>query len=144
LGEPKANNIVLFGVGRYIDSAASSSHAIPAYRTMFIKPNMSQHHTHSTYGDKGKSAKGTRHKNLNSIPTCHQCGVSGHILPNCFQIRSQKLWDKLHVPKKDEPGIENQVKNLSDQVKLIGEKLGSLTPNEKKSVLLNIKKNTSK
>jgi hypothetical protein len=42
-----------------------------------------------------------------------------------------------------EPGIENQVKNLSDQVKLISEKLGILTPNEKKSVLLNKKKNTS-
>jgi hypothetical protein len=47
------------------------------------------------------------------------------------------------VPRKDEPGIENQVKNLSDQVKLISEKLGSLTPNEKKSVLFNKKKNTS-
>jgi len=32
---------------------------------------------------------------------------------------------------------------LSDQVKLISEKLGILTPNEKKSVLLNKKKNTS-
>jgi hypothetical protein len=34
------------------------------------------------------------------------------------------------VPRKDELGIENQVKTLSDQVKLISEKLGSLTPNE--------------
>jgi hypothetical protein len=33
---------------------------------------------------------------------------------------------------------------LSDQVKLISEKLGSLTPNEKKSILTNKKKNTSK
>jgi hypothetical protein len=50
----------------------------------------------------------------------------------------------LHVPRKDEPGIENQVKNLSDQVKLISEKLGSFTPNEKISILTNKKKNTSK
>jgi len=55
-----------------------------------------------------------------------------HIRPNCFQMRSQKPWD-----------IGNQVKNLSDQVKLNSEKLGSLTPNEKKSVLVNKKKNTS-
>jgi hypothetical protein len=110
---------------------------------LHIEPSMSQHHTHSTCGDKVKSTKGTRHKNFNSIPTCHHCGVSGHIRPNCFQIRSQKPWDKLHVPRKDELGIENLVKNLSDQVKLISEKLGSLTPNEKKSVLLNKKKNTS-
>jgi hypothetical protein len=105
---------------------------------------MSQHHTHSTYGDKGKSTKETRHKNLNSIPTCHHFGVCGHIRPNCFQIRSQKPWDKLHVPRKDEPSIENQVKILTDQVKLISEKLGSLTPNEKKSIMLNKKKNTFK
>jgi hypothetical protein len=73
-----------------IDSAASVSHAMLAYRTMFVKPNMSQHHTHSTCGDKGKSTKLTRHKIFSSIPTCHHCGVSGHICPNCFQIRSQK------------------------------------------------------
>jgi hypothetical protein len=83
------------------------------------------------------------HKNFNSIPTCHHCGVSGHIRPNCFQIRSQKPWDKQHVPRKDEPSIENQIKTLSNQVKLISEKLGGLTPNEKKSVLLNKKKNTT-
>jgi hypothetical protein len=61
-----------------------------------------------------------------------------------LQIRSQKPWDKLHVPREGEPGFENQVKNLSDQVKLISEKLGSLTPNEKRSVLTNNKKKTSK
>jgi hypothetical protein len=119
-----------------IDSVASSSHAMPAYRTMFVKPSISQHHTHSSCGDKGKSNKGTRHKNFNYISTCHYCGVSGHILPNCFQICSQKPCDKLHVPRKDEPDIENQIKNLSDQVKLISEKLGSLTPNDKKFVYL--------
>jgi hypothetical protein len=126
-----------------IDSVASSSHAMPAYRTMFVKPSMSKHHTHSTCGDKGKSTKGTGHKNFNSIPTYHHCGISGHISPNCFQIHSQKPWDKRHVPRKDEPGIGNQVKTLSDPVKLISEKLGSLTPNEKKSVMLIKRKNTT-
>jgi hypothetical protein len=123
-----------------IDNVASSSHAMRAYRIMFVKPSMSQNHTHSTYG---KSTKGTRHKNFNFIPICHHGGISGYTHLNCFQIHSQKPWDKLHVPRKDELAIENQVKNLSDQVKLISEKLGILTPNEKKSVLLNKKKNTS-
>jgi hypothetical protein len=125
-----------------IDSVFSSSHAMPAYRTMFVKPSMSKHHTHSTCREKDKSAKGTNHKNFNSIPTCHHCGISGHIRPNCFQIRSQKPWDKQYMPRKDEPAIENQVKTLSDQVKLISEKLGSLTPNEKKFAMLNKRKNT--
>jgi hypothetical protein len=51
-----------FNYSLSIDSVASSSHAMPAYRTMFVKPSMSKHHTHSTCGDKGKSTKGTEHK----------------------------------------------------------------------------------
>jgi hypothetical protein len=69
-----------------INSVASVSYAMPTYRTMFIKPSMSHNHTQSTCGDKGAS-----HKNFNTIPTCHHCGIRGHIRPNCFQIRSQNL-----------------------------------------------------
>jgi hypothetical protein len=100
-----------------IDKIAYVSHAMSVHRTMFIKPSMSHNHTQATYRDKGAS-----HKNCNSIPTCHHCGISGHIRPNCFQIHSQKPWDRSHAPREDEPGFENQVKNLSDQVKLISEK----------------------
>jgi hypothetical protein len=118
-----------------IDKVASISHAMFVHRTMFIKPNMSHNHTQFNCGDKGAS---------HSIPTCHHCGISGHIRPNCFQIRSQNPWNKTHVPRKDELGFENQVKKLSDQVKLISEKLGYHTPNEQKIVLVNNKKKTSK
>jgi hypothetical protein len=118
-----------------IDNVAFVFHTMSAHRTMFIKPSMSHNHTQFTCGDKEAS-----HKNCNFIPTCHHCGISGHIRPNCFQIRSQKPWNKSHVPREGEPGFENQVKNLSDQVKLISEKLGSLTPNEMRSVLTNKKK----
>jgi hypothetical protein len=83
-----------------IDNIASVSHAMPAHRTIFVNPNMSHNHTQSTCGDKGKTVKGASDKNFKSIPTCHHCGISGHIRPNCFQIRSQKPWDKLHVPRK--------------------------------------------
>jgi hypothetical protein len=48
------------------------------------------------------------------------------------------------VPRKDEPGFEEQVKKLSDQVKLISEKLAYLTPNEQRSVLVNNHKKASK
>jgi len=90
-----------------IDNVVSSSRAMLAYKTMFVKRSMSKHHTHSTCGDKGKTTKGTWRKNFNSIPTCHHCGISGHIRPNYVQIRSQEPWDKLHVPRNDEHGIEN-------------------------------------
>jgi hypothetical protein len=118
-----------------IDKVTSVSHAMSVHRAMFIKPSMSHNHTQFSCEDKGAS---------HSIPTCHHCGISGHIRPNCFQIRSQKPWNRSHVLREDEPVFENQVKNLSDQVKLISEKLGCLIPNEQRFVLANNKKKTSK
>jgi hypothetical protein len=100
------------------DDVTSSSHAIPIHRTMFVKPSMSTHHPHTS----------SANKRYNSIPICHYCGISGHIRPNCFQLRSQKPWDKI-------PGIKNQVMNLCDQVKLISKKLESPTPYEKNLVM---------
>jgi len=118
-----------------MDKVASISHDMSVNRTMFIRPIMSHNHTHSICGDKGANQ---------FIPTCHHCGVTGHIRPNCFQIRSQKPWNKTLVPRKDEPGFEEQVNMLSDQVKLNSEKLAYLTPNEQRSVLVNNHKKASK
>jgi hypothetical protein len=56
-----------------MDKVASISHDMSVHRTMFIKPCMS--HIQSTCGGKGANQ---------SIPTCHHCGVTGHIRPNCF------------------------------------------------------------
>jgi hypothetical protein len=118
-----------------MDKFASISHDMSINRIMFIKPIMSHNHTQSICGGKGANQ---------SIPTCHHCGVTGHICPNCFQIRSQKPWNKTHIPRKDEPGFEEQVKMLNDQVKLISEKFAYLTPNEQRSVLVNNHKKASK
>jgi hypothetical protein len=115
-----------------MDKIASIPHDMSVHKTMFIKPIMS--HTQSTCKGKGDNQ---------SIPTCHYCGIVGHIRPNCFQIRSQKPWKKTLIPRKDEPGFKEQVEVLSDQVKFISEKLAYLTPNEQKSVLVN-KQKTSK
>jgi hypothetical protein len=72
-----------------MDEVASISHDI----CLFIEPCslwvMSHNHTQSIGGDKGASQ---------SIPTCHHCDVTGHIRPNCFQIRSQKPWNKNSCP----------------------------------------------
>jgi hypothetical protein len=112
---------------------ASVSHDMSVHRTIFIKPIMS--HTQSICGSKGVNQ---------SIPTCHHCGVTGHIRPNCFQIRSQKPRNNTLAPRKDEPGFAEQVKMLSDQINLISEKLAYLTPNEQRFVLVNNHKKTSK
>jgi len=86
-----------------IDKVVSISQAMSVHRTMFIKPSMSHNHTQFTCGDKWAN---------HSIPTCHHCGVNGHIHPNCFHIRSQKPRNKSHAPRKDEQGFEEQVKKL--------------------------------
>jgi hypothetical protein len=103
-----------------MDNVVSTSHDMNVLRTMFTKPIMS--HTQSI--PKGKRVN-------QSIPTCNHCGIIGHTRSNCFQIRSQKPWKKTLIPRKDEPGLEEQVKMLSDQVKLISEKLASLTLNDR-------------
>jgi hypothetical protein len=118
-----------------VDKVASISHDMSVHRTMFIKPIMSDNHTQSICGGKWVNQ---------SIPTCHHRGITGHIRPNCFQIRSQKPWNMNLVPRKDEPGLEEQVEMLSDQVKLISEKLAYLTTNEQRSVLVNNHKKASK
>jgi hypothetical protein len=114
-----------------MDKVASISHAMSVHRTMFIKPSMSHNHTQ----DKGAS---------HSIPTCQHCSVKGHIRPNCFHIHSEKPLNESHAPRKDEPGFEEQVKKLSDQVKLISEKLAYLSPNEQTPVPVNNHKKASK
>jgi hypothetical protein len=40
-----------------------------------------------------------KHSSKRSQPTCHHCGVSGHIKPHCPQIRSQKSRIKKQEPK---------------------------------------------
>jgi hypothetical protein len=118
-----------------MDKVASISYDMSVHRTMFIKPIISDNHTQPICGGKGVNQ---------FIPTCHHCGITGHIRPNCFQISSQKPWNKTLVPRKDEPGFEEQVEMLSDQVKLISEKLAYLTPDEQRSVLVNNHKKASK
>jgi hypothetical protein len=115
-----------------MDNVVSISHDMNVHRTMFTKPIM----PHTQSGPKGKRVS-------QSIPTCcNHCGIIGHTCSNCFQIRSQKPWKKTLIPKKDEPGLEEQVRMLSDQMKLISEKLAFVTPNELKSVLVNNQKSS--
>jgi len=34
------------------------------------------------------------------VPTCHRCGIVGHIRPNCCQLKSQRPWNKKDATKK--------------------------------------------
>jgi hypothetical protein len=41
-----------------------------------------------------------KHSKSRSLPTCHHCGIIGHIRPHCPQVRSQRPQIKKHDPNK--------------------------------------------
>jgi hypothetical protein len=108
-------------------------------KIMFVKPKMKE--VESELKLLPKEASLVRHRTLKSnfknshkrvsdskfIPTCHHCGIIGHTRPNCFQIRARLPWSTQNVPRRDEPRIEKQLQVLTAQVKLISEKLASLS-----------------
>jgi hypothetical protein len=46
-----------------------------------------------------------KHSKSRSLPTCHQCGIVGHIRPNCCQ----GPWNKKDVPKKEKGAGESSI-----------------------------------
>lgn len=42
-----------------------------------------------------------KHSNTRSLPTCHRCGIVGHIKQNCGQLNSWRPWNKKDTPKKE-------------------------------------------
>jgi hypothetical protein len=87
--------------------AIDSSNIASTSRTMFLKPSGSE-----PQNDKGKTlmvscendnttpAK-SKHSTKRSLPTCHYCGMVGHIRPNCGQLKFPKTWNKKNAPKKE-------------------------------------------
>jgi len=87
--------------------ATDSSNIASTSRTVFLKPSGSE-----PQNDKGKNimvscendyitpAK-SEHSTERSLPTCHHCGMMGHIRQNCGQLKFPKTWNKKNAPKKE-------------------------------------------
>ena len=75
------------GLGYVVSSGPSSSMAYGS-RTIFMPQ--------SKKGNKGMKSKTdlTRSKSFVRPHVCHHCGVSGHILPNCFKLYPHKQLSK--------------------------------------------------
>jgi hypothetical protein len=54
--------------------------------TVFVKPSVLE--PQNACEDRGKRIV-TR-----SLPTCHHCGMVGHIRPNCGKLNSPRTWNK--------------------------------------------------
>jgi hypothetical protein len=42
----------------------------------------------------------SEHSTERSLPTCHHCGMVGHIKLNCGQLKFPRTWNKKNAPKK--------------------------------------------
>jgi len=96
--------------------ATDSSNIASTSRTVFLKPLGSE-----PQNDKGKAIMvscandnttptNSKHSTERSLPTCHHCGMVGHIRPNCGQLKFPRTWNKKNAPKK-----EKYVKNIPRQ-----------------------------
>jgi hypothetical protein len=95
--------------------ATDSSNIASTSKTVFVKPSGLE-----IQNDKGKAimvsyendnttpAK-SKHSIERSLPTCHHCGMVGHIRPNCGQLKFPRTWNKKNAPKK-EKGVEKHSK----------------------------------
>jgi len=87
--------------------ATDSSNIASTSRTVFLKPSGSEPQNEkgktiiiSCENDNTTPAK-SEHSADRSLPTCHHCGMVGHIRPNCAQLKFPRTWNKKNAPKKE-------------------------------------------
>jgi hypothetical protein len=87
--------------------ATDSSSIASTSKTVFLKASGSK-----PQNDKGKAIMvscendnttpvKSKHSTERSLPTCHHCGMVGHIRPNCGQLIFSRTWNKKNAPKKE-------------------------------------------
>jgi len=87
--------------------AIGSSNIASISKTVFVKPLGSETHNDkvkaimvSCENDNTTPAQ-SEHSTERSLPTCHHCGIVGHIRPNCGQLKFSRTWNKKNAPKKE-------------------------------------------
>jgi hypothetical protein len=84
---------------RYVATTDASNIASTS-KTVFVKPSIPD--SQNACGDRGKTIV------PKSFPTCHHCGMVGHIRLNCGQSNSPRTWKDF--PKKNK-GVEKDFKS---------------------------------
>jgi hypothetical protein len=85
-------------------------------KTVFVKPSVLK--PQNACEDRGKAiviscenANVTparpKHSTTRSLPTCHHCGMVGHIRPNCGHLNFPRTWNKKNAYKKDQDVKKN-------------------------------------
>jgi hypothetical protein len=81
-------------------ATTNASNIASTSKTKFVKPSVLD--SQNACGDRGKTIV------PKSLPTCHHCGMVGHIKPNCGQLNFPKTWKD--TPKKNK-GVEKDSKS---------------------------------
>jgi hypothetical protein len=78
-----------------VNDSSSSKYAPPHRRHIKGKGNVICKNANHNFAENTK-----KHSNKRSLPTCHHCGITGHIRPNCPHLQAQKSKVQKELPTK--------------------------------------------
>jgi len=84
---------------RYV--ATNSSNIASTSKTVFFKASGSKPQDDASCENDNTTPGKFEHSTERSLPTCHHCGMVGHIRLNCGQLKFSRTWNKKNVPKKE-------------------------------------------
>jgi hypothetical protein len=82
------------------EDSSSSKYVPPHRRHIKGKGNVVCTNANHNFAETTK-----KHSNKRSLPTCHHCGITGHIRPKCPQLQSQKSKVQRELPARATSGI---------------------------------------
>jgi hypothetical protein len=82
-----------------VEDSSSSKYVPPHRRHIKGKGNNVCKNANHISAEKVK-----QHSNKRSLPTCHNCGITGHIRPKCPQLQTQKKKAQRKLPTKNTSG----------------------------------------
>jgi hypothetical protein len=83
-----------------VEDSSSSKYVPPHRRHIKGKSNIGCKNANHISAEKVK-----QHSNKRSLPTCHHCGITGHIRPKCPQLQAQKSKVQRELPARATSGI---------------------------------------
>jgi hypothetical protein len=83
-----------------VEDSSSSKYVPPHRRHIKGKGNIWCKNANHISAEKVK-----QHSNRRSLPTCHHCGITGHIRPKCPQLQAQKSKVQRELPARATSGI---------------------------------------
>jgi hypothetical protein len=78
------------------------------------------------------------------VPTCHNCGKIGHIRPNCYLLKSHRLWIKQDALRKSEVEDSSSAKYVPPHRRHIKGKDNVICKNANHNSAENVKKHSNK